>query len=322
MAVAAVDPSETSPPESKPRGRRFQFSLRTALLVMLLASIFFAGFAWWRNRAERQRNVVAELRELGANVDYGYFVFFERNTGVRPTDEFFVVSRLRNLLGDDFVSNVRAVRYNHSYFHQPIPRPADRRRAVKLVKQLPRLEMLDLNADVSPQDLAEFPFLETIKWMGLYQRPNTWTDADLAPFEKCGKLKGLSLANQPIDGSGLVHLHNCKNLRHLFLWRSNVGDAALVHLTAMTSLENLDLSETKVTDAGIAKAELPQSLQRLELGKTAIGDGALEGNIAQLPNLIYVSLDKTQVTEQGVERFKKYRRHGTSPGKFPGIEVK
>ena len=273
---------------------------------MFLASILFGGFAWWRDRAERQRKVVAELRRLGVEVNYKYFAFFERGGGreVGPNDEFFVAAYVRNRWGDDFASDVRYVRYTHAYVpRRPFPPPADRRRVVELVKQLPRLEDLRLWADVSPQDLAEFPFLETIKLFSLSQNRETWTDADLAPFERCAKLEYLGLADQPIDGSGLAHLRNCKNLRYLILWRINVGDAALVHLPALTSLEELNLGGTKVTDAGIANADLPQSLLRLELYNTAMGDAALE-KIVQLPKLGVLGVEKTQVTRQGVERFK------------------
>ncbi|MGI8980491.1 MAG: hypothetical protein ACR2FY_14785 [Pirellulaceae bacterium] len=302
--------------EAKPRRRWYQFSLRTALLLMFVISLLFAGFAWWRDRAERQRKIVAELRELGAEVDYKYFVFFERTTGVRPNDEFFVVSHLRNRFGNDFVSDVRSVRYTPSAYvpPRPVPPPEDGRRIVELVKQLPRLEDLRLHADVIPQDLAEFPFLETIKLFSLLQSRGTWTDADLAPFERCSKLEYFGLAQQPIDGSGLVHLHNSKNLRYLILWRTNVGDAALVHLPAMTSLEHLNLGRTKVSDAGVATAELPQSLQSLELDETAVGDAAME-NISQLqlPNLIEVSVKRTQVTKEGIERFD--RRHERKGGR-------
>jgi hypothetical protein len=66
MAAASANTPAISLPEEKPRRRWFQFSLRTALILMFLASLFFAGFAWGRNRAERQGKIVAELRELGA----------------------------------------------------------------------------------------------------------------------------------------------------------------------------------------------------------------------------------------------------------------
>ena len=307
MAVAASNTPAASTTGVKPRRRPLQFSIRTALLGMLLASIFFAGFAWWRDRAERQRKTVAELRKLGADVDYKYFAFFEPGVGkeIGPHDEFFVVSQLRNRFGNDFVSDVRSVKYNPTAYVPPRPvPPADGRRVIELIKQLSRLEDLGLHADVSPQDLAEFPFLESIKSFSLLPSRGTWTDADLAPFERCSKLEYFGLAQQPIDGSGLVHLHNCKNLRMLILWRTDFNDAALVHLPAMTGLEQLNLGRTKVTDAGVATTELPQSLQRLYLDETAVGDAAMD-NIShlQLPNLIEVGVQKTQVTKEGIERF-------------------
>ena len=309
MAVAAANTPATSNAEGNPRLRRFQFSLRTALLLMLLASILFAGFAWRRNRAERQRKIVAELRELGANVDHEIVSLFEPPDGnnLVPDDEFFVAALIRRTLGDDFVSGVRRVMYVPSVYIDPRPvPPEERRRVVALVKQLPRLKFLALYADVSSQDLAEFPFLETVEFLMISPRRGTWTDVDLVLFEKCRQLESLSLADQPINGEGLHHLRNCKNLRTLLLCRTHVDDTALVHLTAMTKLETLILSETRVTDTGIAKAQLPQSLQSITLSHTAVGDAALE-SFQQLPNLMGVYIDKTQVTKQGVQRLKDKR---------------
>jgi hypothetical protein len=305
MAAAISNPPISKPPEAKPR-RRFQFSLRTALLLMLFASILFAGFAWRRNRAERQRKVVEELRELGANVDYKYWYLFENDPA--PSDEFFLPALLRRFLGDDFVYDIRSVNYLKSVYVNPPPASAeDRRRVIELVKKLPKLDWVSLNADVTSGDLDEFPFLETVKFLNIAPpQGGSLTDIHLVFLEKCGELESLLLYDQAIDGSGLIHLHRCKNLRTLLLCRTPFGDESLIHLSVLTKLESLNLSKTSVTDAGIAKAELPQGLQAIDLDNTAIGDAALE-NIAQLPNLVGISIQNTKVTKQGVQRFKDQR---------------
>ena len=136
---------------------------------MLLASIFFAGFAWWRNRAERQRKIVAELRERGAGVEYGYFSFTKPKNGVwaTPDKEFFLCSWLRRCLGDDFVYDVDRI-----WYYRSTPIPIDEARpVVELIKSLPRLKALMMDGDaVRRGDLAQFRYLETLEVLTLTWR--------------------------------------------------------------------------------------------------------------------------------------------------------
>ena len=53
--------------EPKPRRRWLRFSLRTLLVVMLLLGVVFGALGMMANEARRQRKVVADLEELGAD---------------------------------------------------------------------------------------------------------------------------------------------------------------------------------------------------------------------------------------------------------------
>src|SRR5205807_1790586 len=75
--ASTVENSEPTP-QPRPRRRWYQFTLRTAGVWMVLLCLLLGSFAWWRDRAERQRKVVEELRELGASVQYRYFSLWER----------------------------------------------------------------------------------------------------------------------------------------------------------------------------------------------------------------------------------------------------
>ena len=68
----SVDTSKPTPKVTHCR-RWYQFSLRTACALLLVISLHLGAFAWWRDRAERQRKVVEELRGLGAFVSRRYF---------------------------------------------------------------------------------------------------------------------------------------------------------------------------------------------------------------------------------------------------------
>jgi hypothetical protein len=58
-----TDPSIPDPPERK--RRRFQFSLRTLLIVFTVCA---AWLAWHANRAHRQRTAVNAVIELGQSL--------------------------------------------------------------------------------------------------------------------------------------------------------------------------------------------------------------------------------------------------------------
>ncbi|MCY2990028.1 MAG: hypothetical protein NTY19_19465 [Planctomycetota bacterium] len=82
---------------SKPQRRWFQFSLRTMLIVMLLAGSGMGWFAHRLKQASRQREAVAAIQKLGGAVAYDCELRGEGAPG--PV-------WLRQRLGDDFFTNV------------------------------------------------------------------------------------------------------------------------------------------------------------------------------------------------------------------------
>jgi hypothetical protein len=65
MPTSAADSTSGTPsPTARPRHRWYQFTLRTAGVWMVLLCLLLGSFAWWRDRAERQRKVVEEMRDL------------------------------------------------------------------------------------------------------------------------------------------------------------------------------------------------------------------------------------------------------------------
>lgn len=309
MATTAPN-TPASSSTAKPRRRRFQFSLRTALLLTLVASIVFAAFAWRRNRAERQRKIVAELRERGAGVEYGYFSFKKRGIGelIKPEEEFFLCSWLRGFLGDDFLYDVHQVRYSRS---TPIP-INEARPVVELLKKLPRLKILVLDGDaVRRDDLEEFLFLEELEILTLgcsgLPHGGRLTDDDLIPLERAVRLQHLSLRYQPIGDAGASYLRNCRQLRRLMLLGTNVGDEGLKHFAKMTEMKNLWLSSTRITDAGLQNLSDMNQLSFLELSDNALrGEGL--ASIGPKPHLAYLNLAKTQVSDGELRHLAAFPR--------------
>ena len=63
--------SPSAKPDSKPRRRYLQVSLRTLFILM---TIFAVWFGWAMHRAREQKKAVEWVREMGGTVQYDYEV--------------------------------------------------------------------------------------------------------------------------------------------------------------------------------------------------------------------------------------------------------
>ena len=343
MADTNVKSDSTQKP-AKPRRRWYQFTLRTAGLWIALFCLLLGSFAWWRDRAERQRKVVEELRGLGATVVYRYFSLTNTipiHTDVYdvpiPVDEFFICAWLRSWFGEDFVSSVDSVYLANSEDAPAVP--ADKtRRALQLLRQCPHLTSLDLEANaVRASEFEQLPCFSSIEVLTLVNRPGSvglLSDDSLTVLERASRLSRLELKGQPIGSAGVSHFRNCRHLRFLVLKDTMVGDDGLHHLSDLTELESLDLSGTRVSDAGLKQirdlkklnwlalenlgitgeglayiGQLPR-LEQLDLSDSNITDEALE-HLMQFPRLSYLSLFRTKVTGKGIPQFANFPKVGS-----------
>ena len=203
--------SGDSPAEDVQRFR-MQFSLKTLLLLMLVAS---AGFSWLgirMRRAAAERAVVATLGHLGPEVNEigGHIWGLDFSTCQRkPTD-------------DDLA----------------------------LVCELTRLECLDLSgAPITDDGLGHLRTLTRLEVLSLSQTPIT--DAGLEHLKTLERLESLDLRGVPITDAGLKHLESLTRLEFLSIMQTPITDAGLEHLKTLKRLKYLGLWGTQVTNEGV-----------------------------------------------------------------------
>ena len=235
----------------KPNRCRFQYSMRTLLIFLLLASIGMAWFgAKWR-AARQQRDAVAAIRALGGLVTYDYeadYVASRANGPCVPPGPAWALA----LLGEDFFADVVAVHVSRLLIGGP-PRSVPITDAwLEHIGKLSRLEVLDL-------------------------KDSCVSDAGLKQIQRLTRLRRLDLRRDGITDAGLVPIGKLTRLEvlNLFLCR-RVSDVGAEELGGLTRLQVLDISGTRITDSGLEKLEGLPCLRELSLFATAITDLGLK----------------------------------------------
>ncbi len=227
--------------------RQFQFSIRSLLVGVMVVAVACSWFSVKMQQARRQREVVGAIEMMGGYVVYYYQ--FDANGFFLPWPaEPPGPAWLQNLLGVDFLSYVRDLRY----------------------EQATNAELKNLKG------------MTSLRHLGL--AGTQVTDAGLVHLEELTSLQFISLRSTQASDAGLVYLKGLTSLQMLWLFRTQVTDAGLLHLKGLTSLEELLLSNTQVTDAGLVHLEGLTSLTHLALGGTQVTDAGVQDLQKALPN--------------------------------------
>ena len=309
-------PKTPSPPSVKPRRRWYQFTLRTAGVWIALFCLLLGSFAWWRDRAERQRKVVEELRALGATVEYRYSSLTKRpgihdgfNYAVSSQDEFFLCSWLRRALGDNFVYNVDRVMLTDSpaFFQSP---SATRDLILHLLQKCPHIKELKVEGNVvRVVDLKETPFLQSLEILHICTVSSDsrggLTDNDLQVLGRATSLQELCIERQLFDDAGLKHLQNCRQLQILLFTDTNMGDEGLRHVSEITGLVQLHMHRALITDAGLKHLHKLSQVQYLTLAGNAISGEGL-ADVGPQSRLQWLCLDHTNFTDDALRYLKQF----------------
>jgi hypothetical protein len=199
--------------------RRLQYSLRSLLLFVLLANAAMAWFFPRLRAARQQREAVAAIRAVGAEITYDYEVgdATRRRAGARaspPTPPG--AAWARRLLGDDFFADVVKVGYRSPPFRTGRgPNPITDG-CLEQVAKLPRLRVLDLEASgVSDEGLKAVIGLRELRELKLAHTPTT--DRGLTYVGKIAQLEALDLDLTRVTDAGLEELAQLRHLRYLRL---------------------------------------------------------------------------------------------------------
>ncbi len=225
----------------KPRRRWYQYSLRSLLLLMLLASIGMSWFAVRMQKSRRQQDAVEAVEKAGGWVVYDCQSEQASDPNAVPPGPGW----LRDRLGEYFFANVVAV-----YFDTTLVTDDD----LQQLKRLPQLRTLYLAGalitDAGVEHLAEITQLEVLNLSA-----TRVTDAGLNHLKALTHLWSLGLDHADVTDAGLQHLRGLTQLQELGLNHTNVTDAGLENLKGLTQLRWLDLRWTKVTEEGVKRLQ-------------------------------------------------------------------
>ena len=215
--------------------RRFQFSIRSLLLLVVVVAIPCSWLATEMNKARKQREAVEEVLKVRGEVWYDYQLDPSGCwiPGATPPGPPW----LHALLGDDPLVDVTQVALFES----------------------------EIN-DAWPEHLKPLTKLVSLR---LYRVPIT--DAGLAHLKWLPNLRCLDIGVTKVTDAGLKHLEALPNLESLKLEETNVTDAGLKHLKGLLKLKSLCLSRTRVTGVGLEDLAVLPDLRELDLGG-ATGD--------------------------------------------------
>jgi hypothetical protein len=224
---------------------RFQFSIRSLLVLAVVVAVPCSWFAVEIKKAERQRAAKAAFQRFPGYVMHDY-----ERAAVQPA--WPAPPWLCRSLGDDFFAPIEFVCLG-----------CDKRFTdadMEYLDSLPGLRMLRLGgANISDVGLRHLAALTT-------------------------SLEDLSLSRTQVDDVGLENIQALTQLHRLSFYATNVSDAGLKCLKPLTKLRTLSLGKTKITDAGLQHLAGLNQLQVLDLTGTQATDQGVKMLQQDLPN--------------------------------------
>ncbi|MCH8921945.1 MAG: hypothetical protein IIA67_02215 [Planctomycetes bacterium] len=267
----------------KPKRRWYQFSLRTLLIAMTVATVAFGGWVQLRRqRAQANRDRVAAVEEAVAVFEKmgGTVLFGGGQIWPKPKPEY-------------------EERRPPTWLEKQFDDPGDADDPVRT------LNVTVVNLYETKVTDADLKYLKELTYLVELNLSDTnVTDAGMKPISQLNRLEDVDFYGTKITDAGLQHLSGLERLRHLNLGNTNVTDAGLEHLADLRKLEWINLHNTQVGDAGLEHLTGLANLQSLVVDDTDVTDAGLQ-HLTGLTNLEYLSFIGTNVTNEGIEQLQQ-----------------
>jgi hypothetical protein len=156
------------------------------------------------------------------------------------------------------------------------------------LKDLPELEYLDLDTDLTDAGLKHVGQLPTLRWLRI--RTGKIYGPGLAELANLPHLERLCIWGiSPISDRHIKYIESLTQLKSLTLWgiANNLTDASLASIGKLTNLEELHFirSGQRLTSKGLAQLKQLKHLRKLDLGIMHISDARY---LMALPQLEFV----------------------------------
>ena len=268
---------------------RFQFSIRSLLVLTVAVALPFSWLAVEREQAKMQEKAVQEIQNTGGQA--GYFYLISSSAGPTLPGGPPAPQWLQNLLGKSFLATACFAHVTDAHL-EPL-------------ETLTQLQILEISGtQVTDIGLTHLKGLTKLQELSL--DGTKVTDAGLAHLKGLTQLQRLYLRNTQVTDSGLAHLKGLTQLQRLYVCNTQVTDSGMEHLKGLSQLQALWLGGTKVTDAGLEHLKGLSQLRGLGLGDTLdckiVTATGWEHFTARMA--IHTS-DTTTVTDEGVKKLQQ-----------------
>lgn len=283
------------------RTSRLQFSLRTLMLMAVIAAIC----ASMVRRAREQQAAVRLIRAYGGSVAYD---FQERPAGSGLFDRDAcpdMPASLVEALGEDMLGDIILAEIDRDTSGQAsrsLQSTSLDSVALRLTA-FTKLRYLFFWGNVKPSDqtLEVIGGLANLEAVAIVDA-RAVTNGGISHLARLQKLSVVAIDGASITDESLQTLARCHSLRDIYLTRCRITDRGISHLRGMHALKRLRLSGTEVEMGQEAVSSLGtlQSLEELDLSSARVTSRAFQC-LAPLPNLRVLNLsNNASFTDDGM----------------------
>lgn len=224
---------------------RFQFSIRSLLVLTVAVAIPFSWLAVERKKADEQGQAVKEFR-----ASYGYVRYdYERSPNAIPPGLIW----FHDLLGIDFFADVEAIDCTKQL--------TDKQMAYYL-KLFPKTKYMRVyDYEITDAHMKHFRELTKLQRLEIYRSPIT--DAGLQHLQGLSQLEFVELFYTDVTGVGFEHLQGLPKLSQVSLSGEKVTDRSILGLKGLTQLKALDLQSPTLSSNGVKR--LQEALPECEI---------------------------------------------------------